>query len=601
MIPEEAIRRVAEANDIVEIIGSYLPLKKAGSSFRALCPFHNEKTPSFHVNPQRQTFHCFGCGKGGGVIRFVMDYENLDFPSAVRKLAQRAGVPLPEVGFETRTESTRRDRLKNLHAEATEWFHRILLKSAEASVAREYLKRRELSSDVAKLWRLGFALDQRRALFDWASARGYTSEELLESGLVLTKDATSPSEVYDRFRGRIMFPIRNEIGEVVAFSGRLLREDPSAPKYLNSPETSLFKKSRVLFGLDRARKAILDAKTAILIEGQIDLIRCHRAGILNTVAPQGTALTPEQARLIKRYAEEVILCLDSDEAGQQAACRAFPILTDAGLSVRVALLPSGEDPDSFILKNGPEHLVKILDAAPEFIRFFVARLRREHDLSTTRGRMEAADLAAAAVAAASDPVVREDLLMKAASGLGFSVNVLAKRLPKVPKSNSLGIKPTQTQDNPLKEAGNQIRPSEPIHILCILTYHNAEIRTWLRNQDWRTILSEMDTDPEPLALILGAGEDKALTPLADAASRPGLAAYLASLADANPPRGSIQIAKRWWHEITIRSAIAKLVSKRDRIAASENPDFSELSRLAKEIVDHRKALAHLQNIESDEG
>lgn len=599
LISEEAIRRVAEANDIVEVIGGYLPLKRAGSAFRALCPFHSEKTPSFHVNPRRQTFRCFGCGKGGGVIRFVMDYENLDFPAAVRKLAERAGVPLPEETMESRAESGRRDLLKKLHAEAAEWFHRNLLKDPAAAAARAYLQSRELGLDTAKEWRIGYAPDQWRALHDWALAKGYTREALLEAGLAKTRDDAPRGEAYDRFRDRIMFPIRSETGDVVAFSGRLLRGDPAAPKYVNSPETPIFTKGRVLFGLDRARRAILDSKTAVLIEGQIDLIRCHQVGVLNTVAPQGTAFTPEQARLLKRYAEEAVLCLDSDEAGQRAAIRAFPALIEAGLSVRVALLPPGEDPDSFIRKNGPGPFLALLDAAPEFIRFLVARLARVHDLSTTRGLSEAADAAAEAVAAASDPVLRDDLLMKAAAGLGLSSAALAKRLPKQRGPRAAQSGPGPAPGGRSAPAVKPVRPPEPVHVLCLLSFHDPGVRAWLRAEDWRGTLSRMGADPEPLGIILSAGEDGEAGALADASGNPGLSAYIASLADAAPPRNAMPLARRWWQEITIRSAIASLIAARDRIAASKEPDFAELARLAKEILDQRRALAQLPQLEFD--
>src|SRR5205814_2683884 len=314
-IPSETIEQIAAANDIVEVISSYFPLKRAGANFRALCPFHQEKTPSFHVSPQRQTFHCFGGGVGGSVFRFVMEYEHVDFPSAVRKLAARGGIPIVEErggADEDRQHEARRTLLK-LHAEAAEWFHENLLKKEFAAPARDYLKQRGIDRQVAKNWQLGFAPDSWNAFLKWALDHGYTRSQLLQSGLVKPRDESQPQgEAYDRFRGRIIFPICNDLGEVIAFSGRLLKDEEGAAKYLNSPETPLFRKGSVLFGLDKTKRALIEASCAIVCEGQLDLISLFEAGITNVVAPQGTAFTENQARMLKRFVNEGVLCFDSD-------------------------------------------------------------------------------------------------------------------------------------------------------------------------------------------------------------------------------------------------------------------------------------------------
>ncbi|MFL6593981.1 MAG: DNA primase, partial [Chthoniobacterales bacterium] len=315
-IPNSTIEQVAAANDIVEVIGSYFPLKRAGASFKALCPFHQEKTPSFNVSPQRQSFHCFGCGAGGSVFRFVMDYEHLDFPSAVKKLAARVGVPV----IEDRTFSAAEDQahearrtLLQLHAEAADWFHENLLKREFAKPARDYLKKRGIDGAVAKNWQLGFAPDSWDACLNWALEAGYKRRHILQSGLVKPRDEDRPneSEVYDRFRGRIMFPICNDVGEVIAFSGRVLTSDSEGAKYLNSPETPLFRKGSILFGLHKSKRALIEANSAIVCEGQLDLITLFEAGICNVVAPQGTAFTEQQARILKRFVAEVVLCFDA--------------------------------------------------------------------------------------------------------------------------------------------------------------------------------------------------------------------------------------------------------------------------------------------------
>ena len=354
LISEETIQRVAEANDIVEVIGSYFPLKRAGTALRALCPFHREKSPSFHVNPARQSYHCFGCGAGGGVLRFVMEYEHLDFPSAVRKLAQRAGVPIIEDagGGDDDKQRGLRQRLLALHAEAAGWFQQNLLKSPAGRVARDYLKSRGVNGEIARSWQLGYAPDSWDALLLFLRERKFSQEEIFRSGLASSKAEGDEANLYSRFRDRVMFPIRNDYGEVVAFSGRVLDPEARTAKYVNSPETPLFTKGKVLYGLDKTKRDLIEKNTAIVCEGQLDLISAYEAGIRNVIAPQGTAFTGDQARLLRRFVETVLLCFDSDNAGQQAASRSLPALLGQGLAVKVVELPKGEDPLSAPVAGG---------------------------------------------------------------------------------------------------------------------------------------------------------------------------------------------------------------------------------------------------------
>jgi DNA primase len=288
-IPSETIEQVAAANDIVEVIGTYFPLKRAGASFKALCPFHQEKTPSFTVSPQRQTFHCFGCGAGGSVFRFVMDYEHIDFPVAVHKLAARVGIAIVE---ERRSEDeAQQHEARRLLLDCTRkqrnGFMKICSSATWAAPARDYLKTRGISREVAKSWKLGYAPESWDAFCQWASKEGYRRRELLSSGLVKLRDEErGDGEFYDRFRGRLMFPICNDVAEVIAFSGRVLATEATAAKYINSPETPLFRKGRVLFGLHKTKRALIEADCAIVCEGQLDLITLFEAGIQNVVATQ---------------------------------------------------------------------------------------------------------------------------------------------------------------------------------------------------------------------------------------------------------------------------------------------------------------------------
>ncbi len=373
-IPSEIIEQIAAANDIAEVIGSYFPLKRAGANFKALCPFHQEKTPSFMVSPSRQTFHCFGCGAGGSVFRFVMDYEHVDFPSAVRKLAAHAGITIVEKGggraaSDEERQRELRHRLLKLHAEAAQWFHENLTKKEVGDAARKYLRARGIAVEIAKRWQLGYAPDEWDAFGSWARARDYDMRDLIASGLIKVKDENDSTASgrsgsaqriahaktsYDRFRGRIMFPICNDVGEVIAFSGRLLQDAEGAAKYLNSPETALFRKGSILFGLDKSKRALIEADCAVVCEGQLDLISLFESGVTNVVAPQGTAFTEGQARILKRFVNEVVLCFDADTAGQKAAERSLDALLQNDLIVRVAEMPVGEDPDSLVRREGKE-------------------------------------------------------------------------------------------------------------------------------------------------------------------------------------------------------------------------------------------------------
>ncbi len=385
-IPDDTLEKIRNASDIVEIIRSHVPsLKKAGRAFKGLCPFHTEKTPSFNVNPDKQTFYCFGCQKGGDVFGFVRDIENLPFTDAVRRLAERARIPIEEGNAEEEQRArSEKDKLLLIHEKITQRWHQVLLKEPEGGPGRSYLRRRGMSLDSIETFRLGFAPDSWEDTVNWAKEQGYPLDLMETSGLVIHN--TDKDRWYDRFRGRLLFPICDDQGRVVGFSGRVLDSTAKAAKYVNSPETPLFKKSRIIFGLDKSKKSIIEKKSAIICEGQADLISCFSAGVTNVVAPQGTALTEQHARILKRYAEEVVLCFDSDAAGQAAAVKSLDPLLDAELSIRVVTVPEPHDPDTFIKEHGGEAFQKLVDEAPEFFAFYLNVLCGEHDEKTDRGK-----------------------------------------------------------------------------------------------------------------------------------------------------------------------------------------------------------------------
>src|SRR5213594_2918188 len=383
--PASTLERVRTASDIVDVIGAYLPLKRAGANFVALCPFHREKTASFNVQPHRQIFHCFGCHKGGDVFTFVQDYENVSFPEAVHRLAERARIPLEfEKGPGAQKHRFLKETLLQIHEQITHRWQTALTQETAGQMARDYLKHRGVSEEAVKLFRLGYAPDAWDDTVNWAGSKGHELAIVEQAGLILRKEASD--HYYDRFRGRLIFPICDEQGRVVGFSGRVLAGDEKTAKYVNSPETPIFTKSKVFFGLDKSKRALLEAGCAIICEGQLDLIACFMAGVQNIVAPQGTAFTADHARILKRYVPEVVLCFDSDEAGQNAAVRALDHLLASGLAVRVSVVPAPHDPDSFIQASGGAAFKQLIESAVGFFDYYLARLCATNDVATDKGR-----------------------------------------------------------------------------------------------------------------------------------------------------------------------------------------------------------------------
>ncbi|MBR1588276.1 MAG: DNA primase, partial [Kiritimatiellae bacterium] len=377
-VSDQTIEEIRSRTDIVQVIGDRVPLKRAGAAWKACCPFHHEKTPSFTVNPQRQTYKCFGCGEGGDVFKFLMKHDGMTFLDAVRHLAEKCGVEIATEDDGGR--GARARRLFLVNAEAAAFFHRCLLQTAAAAPARAYLEKRSLGPDVVELFQLGYDPEPWGTLDKFAEAHGFTKREMVEAGLGLLPDgAQSASLLRDRFHGRLMFPIKDHQGRVVAFSGRVLDKAASPAKYVNSPETDVFKKARVLYALDKAQRPIANSphREAIVCEGQIDVIRCHACGFPRAVASEGTAFTDEHAKLLHRYADSAVLLFDADGAGRKAAVRTAAILLAEGIPVRIARMPDGEDPDSFLLSHSKEDFQEILDAAIGPVPFHVAHLRAQ--------------------------------------------------------------------------------------------------------------------------------------------------------------------------------------------------------------------------------
>lgn len=420
LISPATLEQIRAASDIVDVIGASLPLKRAGANFVTLCPFHREKTPSFNVNPHKQIFHCFGCHKGGDVFRFIQEYENLSFVEAVRRLADRAGIPL-EFDRTSEGQQTRylKETLLQIHEQIAQRWQAALTNDAAGQIARDYLAKRGVSEEAVKLFRLGYAPDLWDDTVNWAKSKGYEVGTVEQGGLIIKREGAEG--YYDRFRGRLMFPICDEQGRVIAFSGRVLSGDEKTAKYVNSPETPIFTKGKVFFGLDKSKRAILDAEFAIICEGQLDLIACYMAGIRNIVAPQGTAFTPEHARILKRYVNEVVLCFDSDNAGQNAAVRVMDSLAASGLAVRVISVPAPHDPDSFIKEFGGPVFEALVKEAPGFFDFYLNRLCATNDIATDKGRMTVVAAMSEALAKTGNAVMLDTYAAKTAQRLGVTI------------------------------------------------------------------------------------------------------------------------------------------------------------------------------------
>lgn len=410
----EVVSDVLAANDIVQIIGAHVELKGAGPGRKkGLCPFHREKTPSFVVSIDRQTFHCFGCGKGGDALRFLMDYDGLHFVDALKLLADRGNVRLPAQSAAAESQDGIRKQLLEFNESANRFYQKLLAHPERGTGGRAYLDGRRLRAETVSRFGLGLAPDDWRVLLDGARKKGTPEAVIQASGLFKQGEG---GNVYDAFRNRLMFPIRDVAGNVVAFGGRALDDSPA--KYINSPETAVYRKSRVLYALHEARDAMKREKYAILVEGYFDALRCFDAGIENVVATCGTALTPEQASLMKRYVPEVVLVYDGDAAGVQAALKGTGVLTAAGLRVRAMALPDNQDPDDFIRDAGAEAFRALLAEASDFVTFYARHSAAR--LETIEGRTEVAHELFDILRGIEDAVRLDEYLKLAAREIGLN-------------------------------------------------------------------------------------------------------------------------------------------------------------------------------------
>jgi DNA primase len=425
MIPDDQVDEVRARADIVDIIGEFVPLKKAGREYKANCPFHEERTPSFYVVPDKGFYKCFGCAESGDVFSFVMKKAGLDFVEAVKYVAGRSGVEVREVRREREEEDPLRP-LVEANAFAADWFRRQLADPSVGEVARAYLTQRGIGDETVEAFELGWAPDDWRRLREAAATHGITDEVLLATGLLTTSE--NSDEPYDRFRGRIVFPIHDVGGRIVAFGGRIVGD--GKPKYLNSPETVLYHKSDVLYGLQRSRHAIRREGAALVVEGYMDLVSLAAAGFENVVATLGTALTPEHAQLLKRYTQRVVLLFDCDSAGLKATFRAGDVLLAHGLHPSVATLPEGEDPDTLVRGQGPDALRMQLDRALDLLDRKLEILDERGWFDSIDRRRNAVDKLLPTLRATRDPALRDIYIAQVSTRTGVRRETLEAELAK---------------------------------------------------------------------------------------------------------------------------------------------------------------------------
>jgi DNA primase len=474
---KETVRQQA---DIVRVIGDYIQLRKAGAqNFIGLCPFHGEKTPSFSVHATRQFFHCFGCGKSGDVFAFVQEREQISFPEAIRLVAEKAGIPLPKMQYSSESEAEdagKRGRLIEMHERACKFFE-DQLRRPEGAHAREYLAGRGLKEETIKTFRIGYAPDSGFTLKDRLKA-DFSEEMMRASGLFSWKEGADTSAMYSKFRNRIMFPIANENGKIIAFTGRTLAtDDKSGPKYMNSPETPIYSKGRVLYNLDRAKEAVRKLGYVIIVEGQMDCIAVYSAGFHNVAASSGTAFTETQVRLLGRFSKDIVVNFDPDTAGAAATDKSLGMLLEEEFNIRVLRLEAGFDPDLFIRKNGAEAYAKALKGSAKYFDYLVERALKLFPVRSPEGKKNAVNFLLPHIHRVPSRIVRDELANDIAQKLNIDTTVLRQEFKAAAVSRASGTVPAGREDGSLTDGEK--------HLVRLLFRTKKE-------------MSELDYDPQEI-------------------------------------------------------------------------------------------------------
>lgn len=500
----DTVAQIKERLSIQDIIAPYVKLTRAGKSIRGLCPFHKEKTPSFHVSPERGTWHCFGCGLGGDGFSFIEKVEGVDFKGAMKILAEKAGVVIEYSGGGTREDTSKKDRMREAMLRAQEWY----AKNLKESPAYPYAESRGLTADSIRDWGLGFAPDEWRGLLEALSAAGFSIEELVAAGLIKEADG-KPGTYYDRFRNRLMFPIRDAAGRVVAFTGRALAKDEQA-KYLNSPETELYHKSEILFGMDRAKDAVRTRGFTMLVEGQLDVLLAHQAGFTNAVALSGTALSEKHLALMKRYSDNLMLVLDADAAGLKATARSAQLALMNGVRVKAARLPKGKDPADLISEDVKEFASRVQAAKP-IVEFFLAELA-ESERDPHRLMRLSEQVVLPLIAAIPSPMERDHFVQIAARALGLSSEAVKESLKRLPREP---LAPTVAPPVPQSSAARPVSAIRREQLLGVIhAYPGTPLAERVKMRYGDITEAELplgDVPPEPVLFTVEQtfGEDPA--------------------------------------------------------------------------------------------
>ena len=570
--PESFLQELAERNDIVDVVGSYVRLtKKSGSNLFGLCPFHSEKTPSFSVSPDKQIYHCFGCGKGGSVISFIMEIENLSFPEAVAFLANRAGMQLPEQADDPGAK--KRQRLLALNRDAARFFH-AQLKTPAGQIARDYLARRQLTAQTVTRFGLGFAPDTWDSLVRAMKALGYSEQELFDGGLVRHGKSGG---VYDTFRNRLMFPVIDVRGNVIGFSGRIL--DDGEPKYMNSPETLVFNKSRNLFALNLAKKS--KSGYIILSEGNIDVVSLHQAGFDSAVASLGTSLTPEQARLLSRYTNEVIIAYDNDGAGIKASQRAIGILEKLDMKVKVLRVTGAKDPDEFIKTKGPDAFRNLLDGSENQIDYRLHAVTSKYDLTVDEQKVEFLKEASDLVARLPGAVERQVYSMRIASMAGVAENVVTSEVERLRK---------RLMNRAARSDERQIaKPSSVVANSVSMKYSNPESAAAEEG-----LIRVLYLEPEIASLVALPGKEEF--------SSPELAQIYSSLLEKIRRGGALSIE-------TLSDALSsdemsllvKILQRPERLSSSRKSAEDYIAKIRNQKIDSSDLRAYAEHLRQTKG
>lgn len=451
---DQVLQDIKDRIDVADLLGSYIQIKRSGTNFKAVCPFHNEKSASLMVSPAKQIWHCFGCGEGGDIFKFIMRYENVEFKEALKILADKAGVVLPVYSQVSKQGDDKRKLYVRINTFAAKYYHKLLLEDSRAQHALNYLLERGLTKETLIDWQIGWAPNDFHALEKELVKKGVSKNDLVGSGVSVKSDK---GDIYDRFRDRITFPILNYFGEVVGFTARTLEKDAATAKYINSPETESYNKSKVMFGLYKAKEAIRRGGEVVIVEGQMDVISAHQAGFNNTVATSGTALTLDQLRALKRLADTAKFCFDADTAGKSATLRAGQLALQLGLKVKNIILPSGKDPDELI-KNSKDAWSEAVSSAIWLIEFYIKEGLKKYEFNSIEQKQYASNALAPLLKQISDPVEQAHYLRQVSQDYNISENDLKFSMDKasiVPVQQEV-MADHQTENNPTLELEKQI-------------------------------------------------------------------------------------------------------------------------------------------------